>query len=173
MSGKYNETQARERFELAYAAIKSQLKEHALNLARLSMALVKASDNEPVSLSGKSSAFTALTAEVVHCEALIEFIEGIKQQDRGKHFSLVSELERAHRSRIQKLEQALANSSGRQMKLQGLCLESLKFGKLVPLGERFRIEHSGEHARMMKDFAILSFIQSFGVTSRSSTVKLS
>ncbi len=171
MSGRFNETMMRERFKLAYAARKDQLKEFSHKLASVSVALMKASERDLVDVSSKRSAFTAFVAEVEEHLAVIEFIEGIKLQERGRHFSLVTELEKAHHAYVNKLERELGNLSGRYIKLQGLCMESLKFGKIVPLGKNARSDHSGEHARWMKDLAILAFIQSFGIVTRRSICK--
>lgn len=162
-----NEQMIREKIKLARESLEHQLHEHNLSLASLAMTLIKSSVAMDTKVGGKQSALTAMYEEIGLRLALIEFIDMLDLDGRNKSMSVKSILEERHLSIVMNLENSAARVSGRAADIIMACTGAWSRGLVVPLGANVRKNAAGEHARMMKDLAILGFIQQFGVTSRS------
>ena len=168
-NGSLSESDTRKKLVLAHKALKHQLGEKSLELASLMMAYKKASGQDLAQVSRKNNAFTAISEEVTELTALIEFIESLGlDTEKGRKNDIRIELERRHAGIVKSLERSAEDISGRAIKLQQSCLQAREMGAIVPLGAKVRSRTASDHARLMKDLAILGFIQQFGISSRSS-----
>lgn len=162
------EKETREKLRLAHASLKHQLGEKALDLASLMMAYKKSSSQDLMKVSKKNNAFTAINEELTYLTALIEFIESLGLfTEKGRSSDIRAELERRHAGIVKSIEHSAEDISGRAIKLQQSCLQARESGAIVPFGAKVRSHTASAHARLMKDLAILGFIQQFGVLSRS------
>ncbi len=163
-----NEKEIRDRLKIAHASLKRQLGEISIDIASLMMGFKKSIEHPVVHPSAKIGANTALNERLTEVTALIEFIESLKLEgDAGRAGSVKEELRRRHAALAKTIESLTTDISGRLLKLQQGCLYARDHGGIIPFGEQVRRKNASDHARFMKDLAILGFIQSFGITSRS------
>lgn len=162
-----NEQQIREKIKLARESLEHQLNEETMRLGSMVMTLIKSSRSKETKVGGKQGALTAMYEEISLRLALIEFIDVLDLDGKNKSASVKSILEDRHLSTVMNLENSAARVSSRATDIIMACTGARSRGLIVPLGANVRKNAAGEHARMMKDLAILGFIQQFGIVSRS------
>jgi len=158
----------RERTLNAQIAIERQLGELSAELASLSIDFVRQSKTKNLAVIGKRAKLTALTEQISVLLALIEFIDSLNlKTSNNRSKNIRDELVRRHSGIVRQLEQSAATVASRATNLIMTSLQSWNKESIVPLGAKARKLMAGDHARLIKDLAILGFIQQFEVVSRS------
>lgn len=162
-----SEQELRGKLRAARAAFEHQNSEESLKLGSLALSLAQSGKTESTKVGGKQGALTAMGEEVSLRLALIEFIDSLDLNGSNKSVSVKELLRDRHTAAVMNLERAAAEVAGRATDIIAASVRARSEGITVPLGEKVRKHAAGEHARMMKDLAIVGFIQQFGITSRS------
>lgn len=162
------EKEVREKLIAAHTACRYKLEEVAVNLASLMVAYKRSATQEQVQAARKNNAFTALSEQLTWYTAVIEFIEslGVFRDNGNQKSRLKDELVRRHSGLLNGIERSALDLSGDSLATQQICMEAREKGIFAALGERRRSSLAGKHVRMMKDLAVIGYIQSLGVVSR-------
>lgn len=147
-----------------------KLKELAIDLASLMMAYSRSTENEKMQSQRKSHALTALVENFTWHTAVVEFIETLSlfQENSSKNkTTLKQQLQNRHAALSRNIESEARDSAGEHLKIQQVCVQGRDTGGIVGLGEKVRSRLANMHARAMKDIAVIGYIQSLGIVSRT------
>ena len=162
-----SDAEIRQKLNLSRKAFEHQINEESLRLGGLALKLVQSSKVHETKVGNKQGALTAMYEELSLRLSLIEFIDGLDIDGKNKTKDIREVLRERHLNAVYNLERAAAEVSGRAANFIMTCTGARSRGLIVPLGEKARKVATSEHARMMKDAAIVGFIQQFGISSRS------
>lgn len=164
---KLSDKELRDKIKLARRALSHQAKDTAADLASMSVDIFRRSKEDQLRVGGKQNALTAMTEKLSEALAIIEFIDQLDFEGKNRSSDAREVLSRRHAGIVSGLQRSAGETSSRAVRILNTCMEARDKGKVVPMGEKVRSQTASEHARLMKDLAVLGFIQSFGVVTRS------
>lgn len=162
-----NRAEVRKKLIDAHTAFKYELKEKSEELASLMHGFVDSAEKSGrASVSKKASAFTAISERITWLTANIECIESIGVFDDAKKSSdIKDDVRRRYNGLVRSLELSLIDSRAALQAMNGIRVDAIKKRQLLPFGDAARTQVGGNHAKLMKDLAMIGFLQQFGLKS--------
>ncbi len=163
------DAQLRQKLIDTRCALLHQVEEISTNLADLAVKSIRYSRDKTFTVGGKGNALTAMTTELQVRYALIEFIDSLHLETIGRNEKIRDKLVRRHVGTTRNLMRSMAETSTRMGRMTQTCMQARDEGKLLPFGDAATRGVTGEHARLLKDLAVLRFLTQLGISSKTAS----
>lgn len=162
-----SESEVRQRLINAHTAFRHELATVSVEFSQLMLSYHEVCQKPgKLGLARMMSKRTALDERTTWLTANIEFIEQIGVFDQSKRsIRMKDELQRRHSGLARSVTTSLADTLGTISRAQKVVAQAIDTRQVIGLGEKVRHQVGSDHAKLMKDLAIVGFIQQFGVTS--------
>ncbi len=162
---KLTEQQLRQKLIDGHTALRNELEDMRHEVMSLMVGYGSALEKSGrTHLAKKNSALTAMIERVTWLTAVLEFIESLGVYDEAKRSSnMKDELRRRYNGVVQSLLRSFVDTRATLRAAHDVTKVGQQTHKMVLLGEQARTKIGSDHAKLMKDLAIVGYLQQFGL----------